>query len=181
MADCLPNCGWDGTRFIHVPACSKAPKLGDRARQYDPEYPMPEPICDELSARAAITSTYPCEKCGRPRTKAEGGTTLTVCDGCPDYVKAWAEAADERDRFALKCDRLKQEIEALKAEGTQMTEPTTHPDENHHINCTPGEHIRCLDCTGFICVTMMSEFRRGLYLRTRLCYGCRVTREEKAR
>lgn len=27
---------------------------------------------------------YPCEKCGRPRTKAEGGTTFTVCDACWD-------------------------------------------------------------------------------------------------
>jgi len=25
---------------------------------------------------------YPCEKCGRLRTKAEGGTTFTVCDDC---------------------------------------------------------------------------------------------------
>lgn len=26
--------------------------------------------------------TYPCIKCGKPRTKAEGGTTFTVCDDC---------------------------------------------------------------------------------------------------
>jgi hypothetical protein len=27
---------------------------------------------------------YPCEKCGVLRTKAEGGTTFTVCDKCWD-------------------------------------------------------------------------------------------------
>lgn len=30
-------------------------------------------------------STYPCEKCGKPRTKAEGGTTFTICDSCASY------------------------------------------------------------------------------------------------
>lgn len=29
-------------------------------------------------------SIYPCDKCGTPRTKAEGGTTFTVCDACWD-------------------------------------------------------------------------------------------------
>lgn len=28
--------------------------------------------------------TYPCDRCGKPRTKAEGGTTFTVCDDCWD-------------------------------------------------------------------------------------------------
>jgi hypothetical protein len=28
--------------------------------------------------------TYPCERCGKPRTKAEGGTVFTVCDACWD-------------------------------------------------------------------------------------------------
>ena len=27
---------------------------------------------------------YPCADCGKPRTKAEGGTTFTVCDECWD-------------------------------------------------------------------------------------------------
>ena len=27
---------------------------------------------------------YPCDKCGKLRTKAEGGTTFTVCDECWD-------------------------------------------------------------------------------------------------
>lgn len=26
--------------------------------------------------------TYPCDQCGKPRTKAEGGTVFTVCDEC---------------------------------------------------------------------------------------------------
>ena len=28
--------------------------------------------------------TYPCDKCGKARTVAEGGTTFTVCDECWD-------------------------------------------------------------------------------------------------
>lgn len=28
--------------------------------------------------------TYPCAECRKPRTKAEGGTTFTVCDECWD-------------------------------------------------------------------------------------------------
>ena len=31
-----------------------------------------------------MEETYPCVDCGKPRTKAEGGTTFTVCDECWD-------------------------------------------------------------------------------------------------
>lgn len=31
---------------------------------------------------------YPCSKCGKLRTKAEGGTTFTVCDKCWDRERA---------------------------------------------------------------------------------------------
>lgn len=41
--------------------------------------------------RAAISEkTYPCDKCGKPRTKAEGGTTFTICDEC------WAAAQPKK-------------------------------------------------------------------------------------
>jgi DNA-directed RNA polymerase subunit RPC12/RpoP len=30
---------------------------------------------------------YPCAKCGKARTKAEGGTTFAVCDACWDGVR----------------------------------------------------------------------------------------------
>lgn len=32
---------------------------------------------------------YPCEDCGKMRSRAEGGTTFTVCDACWDehYAK----------------------------------------------------------------------------------------------
>lgn len=36
----------------------------------------------------AAGKTWPCEKCGKPRTKAEGGTTFTVCDACWDDNRA---------------------------------------------------------------------------------------------
>ncbi len=39
-------------------------------------------IQDDADAKGE--TTYPCEKCGKPRTKAEGGTTFTVCDTCWD-------------------------------------------------------------------------------------------------
>lgn len=31
---------------------------------------------------------YPCDRCGKLRTKAEGGTTFTVCDECWDATRA---------------------------------------------------------------------------------------------
>jgi hypothetical protein len=33
-------------------------------------------------AREERAAVYPCARCGKPRTKAEGGTTFTVCDAC---------------------------------------------------------------------------------------------------
>lgn len=41
--------------------------------------------------RAGVEPLYPCEDCGTLRTKAEGGTTFTVCDACWD--KAMERAA----------------------------------------------------------------------------------------
>lgn len=46
-------------------------------------------IEDALLALTAPTTEadariYPCDKCGKMRTKAEGGTTFTVCDTCWD-------------------------------------------------------------------------------------------------
>ncbi len=40
---------------------------------------------DEGHARSGPSEpTYPCDNCGKLRTKAEGGTTFTVCDECWD-------------------------------------------------------------------------------------------------
>ncbi len=45
--------------------------------------------------------TYPCDNCGKLRTKAEGGTTFTVCDECWDkYHHEGEGVADERSRQA---------------------------------------------------------------------------------
>lgn len=41
------------------------------------------PVVEWHQARRQPTDeTYPCEQCGKLRTKAEGGTTFTVCDEC---------------------------------------------------------------------------------------------------
>ncbi len=38
---------------------------------------------------------YPCTDCGKPRTKAAGGTTFTVCDECWD--KAYPPKGTTKD------------------------------------------------------------------------------------
>jgi hypothetical protein len=43
-------------------------------------------------------AVYPCDRCGALRTKAEGGTTFTVCDACWDATAPKAEETEgERD------------------------------------------------------------------------------------
>jgi len=42
-------------------------------------------VLNALSPAAPVTQNednYPCKECGAPRTKAQGGTTFTVCDDC---------------------------------------------------------------------------------------------------
>lgn len=43
-------------------------------------------LAADLLAAAEIVEraepNYPCEKCGKGRTKEEGGTVFTVCDDC---------------------------------------------------------------------------------------------------
>jgi hypothetical protein len=54
-----------------------------------------------VAARAALAGTpepdriYPCADCGKMRSKAEGGTTFTVCDVCWD--KKHPNAPSDRD------------------------------------------------------------------------------------
>lgn len=43
-------------------------------------------------------SLYPCHKCGKLRTKEEGGTTFTICDECWD--KAHPKSIDTEDKDA---------------------------------------------------------------------------------
>ena len=38
---------------------------------------------------------YPCADCGKPRTKAQGGTTFTVCDEC--WSKAYSPKGITKD------------------------------------------------------------------------------------
>ena len=48
-------------------------------------------------ARELSNRIYPCDDCGKLRSKAEGGTVFTICDECWDRHRA-AIAADERGR-----------------------------------------------------------------------------------
>ena len=60
--------------------------------------------------------SYPCEKCGRLRTKAEGGTTFAVCDEC------WHPGVDEIADQAREIEALKAEL--ARAEAGQSDEAT---------------------------------------------------------
>ncbi|MBK8006787.1 MAG: hypothetical protein IPK12_23645 [Gemmatimonadetes bacterium] len=51
-------------------------RITDAIRRALPATPAPE-----------TEPTYPCVECGKLRTKAEGGTTFTVCDACWDKAK----------------------------------------------------------------------------------------------
>lgn len=46
---------------------------------------------DDLPNPEPPEPTYPCAKCGRLCTKAQGGTTFTVCDGCWEETHSEAE------------------------------------------------------------------------------------------
>jgi hypothetical protein len=67
---------WTGPRVI-------AKEIEFRIRAFEATAP-------EAKGEGGAEPTYPCEDCGKPRTKAEGGTTFTVCDECWDrhYGKA---------------------------------------------------------------------------------------------
>lgn len=76
--------------------------------------------------------TYPCEKCGKPRTKAEGGTVFTVCDECwplTAYELGEIEGDPALNQQAIvgackTIGRLKAQIEALKAERDEASART---------------------------------------------------------
>jgi hypothetical protein len=54
-----------------------------------------------MSDSKQIEPTYPCQRCGKPRTKAQGGTTFTVCDEC------WDATSNTPKRVAkLRSERL---------------------------------------------------------------------------
>ena len=45
---------------------------------------------------------YPCQKCGKLRTKAEGGTTFTLCEKCWD--KYYSKPAEPKERLFTKAE-----------------------------------------------------------------------------
>ena len=58
-------------------------------------------------AEASLKKNYPCEKCGKPRTKAQGGTTFTVCDECwdKDEQSKYCECKEPNEVFARDNDK----------------------------------------------------------------------------
>ena len=51
---------------------------------------------------------YPCLKCSKMRTKAEGGTTFSICEDCWEQPKAiednvWEEARKEYFKYVSEC------------------------------------------------------------------------------
>jgi hypothetical protein len=55
--------------------------------------------CEHRQVKSDAAPNHPCAKCGKPRTKAEGGTTFTVCDDCWDagQTPEGEPAPDEQD------------------------------------------------------------------------------------
>lgn len=54
---------------------------------------------------------YPCADCGTLRSKAEGGTTFTVCDEC------WDKRSEELDKTATltaRCKELEAALEQIR-------------------------------------------------------------------
>lgn len=67
--------------------------------------------------QAADKTLYPCDDCGKLRTKAEGGTVFTVCDGCWDKHHPPRDPAEElhsmsRDQLVAEILRLRGELAA---------------------------------------------------------------------
>jgi len=78
--------------------------------------------------------TSPCEKCGKPRTKAEGGTTFTVCDEC------WA-LTNVCDQPQSELADMRAQIEALKAERDAWRNAAQH-NESARNEYLKGEAAR---------------------------------------
>lgn len=58
---------------------------------------------------------YPCAQCGAMRTKAEGGTTFTVCDACWDAaVPSYAQVGKPAPTYSA--DDLRKVAEAVRAD-----------------------------------------------------------------
>lgn len=76
---------------------------------------------------------YSCADCGTLRTKAEGGTVFTVCDGCwerhhqPHETISAKLLAATREQLIEEVLRLRGEIAALQ----RLAQPG-QPNEPHH-------------------------------------------------
>ena len=50
----------------------------------------------------SVEEKYPCDDCGKLRTKAEGGTTFTVCDACWDKHYKTKSVEEKAEAYALE-------------------------------------------------------------------------------
>lgn len=65
--------------------------------------------------RATDEQLYPCDDCGVLRTKAEGGTVFTVCDGCWDKHYPPRETTDAK-LLSVTREQLIEEVLRLRGE-----------------------------------------------------------------
>lgn len=69
------SCGFSNPTHFRP---SRRPGTADRERHRDGPPMTPTPKVKETQE----PRIYPCMKCGKMRTKSEGGTVFTVCDKC---------------------------------------------------------------------------------------------------
>lgn len=64
---------------------------------------------------------YPCADCGAPRTKAQGGTTFTVCDTCWDnrYKKDMTSATECSEKAQELINRLIKSVDVVTDYGDE--------------------------------------------------------------
>lgn len=81
---------------------------------------------------------YPCADCGAMRSKAEGGTTFTVCDAC------WDKAYPRAD--AHSSDAVPQHDEGIAEQIQRETPETLRRDASHPDSCGISEHCQNNGC-----------------------------------
>lgn len=89
---------------------------------------------------SAMEEKFPCVKCGKLRTKNEGGTTFTICDAC------WKEKV--ADRFPPRCILDANELEMTGDAPAYLRIPNNglHFRDNHDVDyLSLAEHQYAMD------------------------------------
>jgi len=165
-SEAVEQIGWTCCQCELLIAASDAPAECPRCtfKEFLPATHIP------ASSEEKDEPKYPCDKCGTLRTKAEGGTTFTVCDECWDAEKSPIQptAASEEGKECghagfysrhssgkILCAYCKQEIGDIIADLTRQNEELRRErDEAQRIvadinNSVFGSHSYFLkpDCT----------------------------------